>query len=255
MTTLRSWNMKNTAMLVTLATLAIWPLRSPAQSAPVFQPTPEPSLTLQADGVVERAPDQAKLSVQIVTNDDNATVSSSRNNDIYNAMKAKLGALALSSDAIRTLSYNVQFIPHPPRGLPPEQQQPRYGYVTTRAVQITSSPIENIGKVVDAATSAGVTDVGNITFDLKDRKSAYDAALASAMGDVRKQAAVIASAGGFTLVRIRDVSVGSPFVPGVTADRFAVTARAAPMPATPTEIEPSGPIRVTAHVSVTYTIR
>jgi uncharacterized protein YggE len=225
-----------------------------AQPATVYAaPPPESTLTLQGDGLVNRAPDVAKLTVQIVTNDDNATVSSSNNNDIYNTLRSRLAAIGIGSDALATSSYNVVFVPHPPRGLPPEQQQPRYGYITTRFLTVTVSPIENLGKVMDAATAAGVTTVGNISFSLKDRKSVYTAALGAAMQDVGQSAQAVATAGGFTIVRIRSVVVGYTYVPlEVSAAPMMRMAAVAP---TPTDIQPNGPIAVTAHVTVTYLIK
>jgi len=249
----RYWSMKHIIASLVLAASLCAP--AIAQPTTVYAaPPPESTLTLQGDGLVTRAPDVAKLNVQIVSNDDNATLSSSKNNDIFNALKAGLAGIGLAPSDLATTSYNVVFVPHPPRGLPPEQQQPRYGYITTRSLTVTVSPIENTGKVIDAATAAGVTSVGNISFSLRDQKSAYTAALGTAMLDVRQSAGAVASAGGFTIVGIRSVVVGYSYVPlqAAPAPMLRVSAAVA---GTPTEIAPNGPISVTAHVTVTYLIK
>jgi uncharacterized protein YggE len=238
----------------TLALFAALTLAPNAASAalPVAPPTAaEATLNVQGDGVVERAPDVARLFVQIVTNDDSATISTSKNNDIYNKLQAALAPLGVSGDALGTSGYNVVFIPHPPAGLPPAQQQPRYGYVTTRALSMTIANLANVGKVIDAATSAGVTSVGSVSFDLKDRKSAYRAALGVAMQDARASAQAVATGGGVTLARIRSITVGYQYVPLVQAGMM----RAAAAPATPTDVQPGGPISVSAHVDVTFAIK
>jgi hypothetical protein len=226
------------------------------EPTPAPAPTPPVTLSLSGDGLIERTPDLARLSVSIITNDDAASISSSKNNDIYNAFKARSAGLGLASDAMRTTNYNVVFVPHPPRGLPPEEQQPRYGYVTTRTLTITISPIENIGQVVDAATSAGVTTVGAITFDLKDRKAAYKAALEAAMNDVKQTAALLAATGGFTIGKIQAINVNGniPLV-RTTLQEIGRVSAASMAPMTPTQIEPNGPIEVSAHVNVTYVIK
>jgi uncharacterized protein YggE len=227
------------------------------EPTPAPAPTPPVTLALSGDGLVERAPDLARLFVTIVTNDDAASASSSKNNDVYNAFKARTAGLGLAADAIRTTGYNVVFVPHPPRGLPPEQQQPRYGYVTTRSIIVTVTPIENIGQAVDAATAAGVTNVGAITFDLKDRKSAYKAALEAAMNDVKQTAALLAATGGFTIGKIQSINVNGN-VPLQTIGAVRAFSRAPSSdaaPTTPTDIQPGGPISVSAHVNVTYVIK
>jgi len=237
--------------LIASALLTVLTL-SPAFAQPVIKSvSQDATLNVQGDGVVERAPDVARLSIQIVTNDDSATLSTSKNNDIYNRLQASLAPLGLTGDAVRTTAYGVVFVPHPPAGLPPAQQQPRYGYVTTRALVVTISNLPTVGKVIDAATSAGVTNVGNVSFDLKDRKSVYRAALAVAMEDARQSAQAVATAGGFALVRIHTVTVGYQYIPLMQI----ASVRAAASPPTPTDIQPGGPISVSAHVDVTYTIK
>ncbi|MFY9779220.1 MAG: SIMPL domain-containing protein [Candidatus Baltobacteraceae bacterium] len=236
--------------------LAALPAAALAQAAQAYPPhAEEPTLSVGGLGVIDRSPDEATVTVQIVTDDDNAANSAGKNNAIYNALKAKALGLGLSADAVRTTYYNVAFIPYPPKNLPPEQRQPRYGYVTTRSLTLAVTPIENAGKVVDAATAAGATSIGGVSFGLKDRRGAYLAALAAAMNDAKAQASAIAAAGGFSIVRIHSVNAGqyaAPLAVGATALMRA----AAPAPTQPpTEIEPGGPIEITARLSVVYDIR
>jgi len=238
-----------------LACLAFAALPLAAAAQPAGNPTePLPSLTVPGEGEVERSPDVAHVSVQIITTDDNAAASAGKNTTIYDALKAKLGPLALASDAIRTTYFNVQYIPYPPKTLPPEQRQARYGYVTTRGLQIAVAPIEAAGKVVDAATAAGVTDVGGVTYDLRDRRAAYREALGAAMQDARRNAEALAAAGDFHLVRIRSVSTG--FAPIRVGTNLAMTARGAPEAAPPpTDLGSAGPIVISTNVTLVYDIR
>ena len=222
-----------------------------AQSAPA---PVESTLQVPGNGTVERSADQARVNVTIVTNDDNASRSAGKNTDIYNALKSRAAALGVRSDDVRTTSYNVTFVPPAPKNLAPEQRAPRYGYVTTRNVSILVTPLENVGKIVDAATASGATDIGNVGFELKDPHAAYVAALGAAMADAKRTAATLESAGGFHIVRIRRIEVGSDFTPRpleLSVMRAAPMAAAAP----PTEIGPNGPIVATARITVTYEIR
>lgn len=227
----------------------------PAAAAAETLPPSEPTLSVAGEGAVERSPDVARVAVTIVTSDDVAARSTGKNTDIYNALRARAATLGVAGDALRTTFFNVQFVPHPPRNVPPEQVQPRYGYVTSRSVSLTVAPLENAGKIVDAATAAGVTDIGNVEFDLRDRKGAYRQALAAALEDARANATALAGAGGFRLVRIKNVS-SDAYVP-VRPGGEAMTMRAvAPASApAPTEIQPGGPISIAARVNATYDIR
>jgi len=242
--------MKVSPTLALFAALTLAPNAANAALPAAPAAPAEATLSVQGDGVVELAPDIARLSIQIVTNDDSATVSTSKNNDIYNRLQSALAPLGLSGNAIRTAAFNVVFIPHPPAGLPPAQQQPRYGYVTTRSLALTIVNLPTVGQVIDAATGAGVTSVGGVSFDLKDRKAAYRAALGVAMQDARASAQAVATAGGVTLARVRSITVGYQYVPLVQTAMLRAAA-----PATPTDIQPGGPISVSAHVDVTFAIK
>jgi uncharacterized protein len=234
--------------------LAMLPLGVGAQANTVVlqQPT-ESTIVVTGEGLVSKSPDEAKVSVQIVTDDNDAATSSSKNNAIYNALKSRLATLPLAGDALRTMGYDVEFIPYPPKNLPPEERQPRYGYVTTRSLSITVSPLELAGKVIDAATAAGVTSVGDVDFDLKDRRAVYAAALSAATADAKRDAEAIASAAGVQLVRVRSITTEYNFAPAATPLMLRAQAAMA-APQTPTQIDTGGPIDVTAHVTVTYAI-
>ncbi|HMD01421.1 MAG TPA: SIMPL domain-containing protein, partial [Candidatus Baltobacteraceae bacterium] len=213
----------------------------------------ESTITVTGTGSISRTPDQASINLQIVTSDDVATTSTSKNNDIYNALQSKLAALGVPSSSIKTQWFNVQFVPHPPKDLPVQQRQARYGYITTRALLVDVAPIENVGKAIDAANAAGVSDISNVTFGLKDRRGAYLSALSAAVDDARAQANALANASGMRIVRVRNITTGSEVRPMLQAR--ALSMAAAPSPPTPTEIEPSGPIETTATVTISYQVQ
>ncbi len=213
-------------------------------------------LAVDGTATVDRAPDEARVGVTIISNDEVASQSTGDNTKTYDALVARAAKLGIARDAVRTTFYNVQFIPPPPKGLPPEQRQPRYGYITTRSLSITVTPLELVGKVIDAATAVGVDQVGDVSFDLRDRQSAYAAALVAAMNDARRTATTLAAAGGLHLGRICTISAGSQAAPirPLGFDGVLRSVAAAPTPP-PTDIQPNGPISVTAQLRVTYDLR
>ena len=233
------------ALALVLAALPV-AARSQTTAAPG-----SPVMTVGGDGVVTRSPDRARVGVDIVTNDDAATRSGGRNTAIYNAFVARLATIGVAASDVGTTSYNVAFVPYPPKDLPAAERQPRYGYITTRSLSVLVTPIDNAGKVVDAATAVGVTQIGDVTFELKDRHGAYLAALAAAMNDAKSTAAALAEAGNFHVLRIRRIDAGAESPGPIPLMRRAPTAMAAEAPTT---IAPNGPIEVTAHLTVTYDI-
>src|SRR5260370_39853875 len=101
-------------------TLPLPPPRPPMPMHMMMMQPPESTLTITGEGKASKAPDEAMLSVQIITDDANATRSSSKNNDIYNALKAHLSFPECKSCEIHDASYGIEYIPYPAKNMPPE---------------------------------------------------------------------------------------------------------------------------------------
>jgi uncharacterized protein YggE len=214
--------------------------------AAAAQPTPlRPTLTVAGQGSVARAPDQAVVSVDIVTNDDSAAVATSQNNAAYNALRTRLATLGLGDAALKTRSYNVRFVPKP--DATSTFKPPVTGYVVTRSIDVTQNDVNAVGKTVDAAVAAGVAGVNGIAFTLRDRRALYAQALAAAMRDAEAQAGALADAAHMRLAGIRTISAAPS---DISPQPLRQVSRMAAAPV-PTEIQPSD-VEVRASITVTY---
>ena len=232
-------------LLSLLAALAIV-----APAAALAQDASAPAtLTVEGQGSITRTPEVAEISVGITTNDPSATAAQSANNAAYEKVKDALAKAGVSGDAVKTTSYGMNYNP-PPAPEPGAARSPvrsgeRYGYVVSRYLSVTAAP-DKVGTVVDAASASGATDVGGISFGLRDKRAAWNAALAAAVADADAQARALAATGRFHIVRLKAIQSGSaPYVPGpMVAMKMASPA---------TDIQPSD-VAVTASVTVTYVI-
>jgi uncharacterized protein YggE len=238
--------MKTLARLAAIA-LAALPLAAPAQTmTTISQPS---EITVSATGVASRPPDQANFNVSIVTVDDVAATSTSKNNAIYNELRAKLGAVGVPGSSIKTHGFNVFFVPRPTG--PVTNDMRRFGYTTNRSIAIATG-VDGVGKAIDAAVAAGATDISNVQFSLKDRKAAYNEALAAAIADAKSQATVLAQAAGVRIIRIHSISSGS--VQSRLLQTIAQVRTTASF-SVPTDVSPDGPVDITATVTVSYLIQ
>jgi len=242
--------MQITKIAGVLVLAAAWTV-NPAQAA-TPDGAPESTLTVTGQGVISRAPDQAVLSVSIVTNDDNASRALSDNNAHYATLVAKIGAAGIAANAIRTTGLNTSFNPRPEQVNP--QYAARYGYVVSRYVQLTVNILDTTGAVIDAAASAGATTIGGVTYGFRDSRAVERAALAAAVSDASEQARAVAEAAHVRIVRILHIGDNtSPIVrPLVTMDSTLSLARAAPA-LIPTTLPPSN-LDVHASIAITYII-
>jgi uncharacterized protein YggE len=208
------------------------------------------TITVVGEGRISRAPDLATVAVTSVTNDDNATRALSENNRRYAALVAKLGAIGVGASDITSTSVQSYFDPRP-SGAAANAPGQLYGYVVNRSAQISVTALLQTGAVVDAATAAGATQIGGVSFGIRDRRAAERAALAAAVADASAQAQAIASAAHVQIVRVLQLST-QPGTGRVVPLAMSM-ARTAEAPV-PTTISPSD-LDVTSTITVTYEIR
>jgi uncharacterized protein YggE len=221
---------------------------SPALAQAPAPARPAAQIQVSGQGSVDRMPDQALVSFSVVTNDDVAARATSANNTIYTALLARLNGLGIQPAAVKTTGYYLTYNPRPAQ--PNPQYQQRYGYVVTRSVSVTSDRTDQAGAIVDAGVAAGITNVGGISFGLRDDRAAYRTALAAAVADAASQAETLAAAARVRIVRVLTISAGSYAPVPRVLSLGRVTAAPAPMP---TDVLPSD-LTVRASVTVTYEV-
>jgi hypothetical protein len=124
-------------------------------------------------------------------------------------------------------------------------QAPRVtGYEATNQVTVTTQDLAHLGQLVDAATGAGATNVGAISFGLKNRGSAANYARMAAVKDLDDKAQIFADAAGYHIRRLVNLTEAAALAPGPRPMMAMVAGRAEPT--TPVE---SGQIVVSVDVT------
>ncbi len=207
-------------------------------------------ITVTGQGASTAMPDMATETFTISTNADSAARATADNNERYNRLLNALESLGIAHSDIRTTSYNVNYTPPPTpqAGVPLPPFRERSGYFVYRGITVTLHQLPLVGKAIDAAIGAGVTDIGGVAYGVSDRKGQQQRALRAAVTDARSQAEAMAAAAGVHITRIRTMQQGyAAPIPLVRA--MAVPAPVAAPP--PTQIEPSS-IETQATVTITY---
>jgi uncharacterized protein YggE len=213
------------------------------------------TITVNGEGTINRAPDTATITLGIVTSNAVAQTATTDNNSRFNDLRNRLHDIGIADAAIRTLSYNVNDYMPQPMGVsqsmrPVPYQTPATGYTVNRQVEITLQNLDLVGRVVDQAVAANVSDVYNVGFSVSNYRALYAQALKEAVLDAQAQAKAMASAASMHVVRITAMQSG-----GYYPRPMMMRAVAAPAPAQiPTEIAPPGPLDVQANVTITYVI-
>lgn len=234
-------------VVVAVIALATVQLASPTGEMTLVQSDNEHSISVQGSSTITSDPDEVSFSVGVQTQASDAVDAQQENSDKMDAIKTALFAAGLSVDEIQSSSYSVS---------------PDYdwsgsarritGYTASHTLQIKTSKINEVGKLLDAATNSGANNMGSIYFGLSDAKEEglRKQALGQAVDVAKGKAQALASAAGVGLGQTIYITEGSS-TSYQTNIAYAMD-EAAPR-AGGTSIEP-GSVDLTASVTVTYAI-
>ena len=200
------------------------------------------------EGKTTAAPDVVTITLGVETRNVSASAAAAENAKLMNSTINALLSAGLNKKDIQTSQYSLttQTEDNPvPASATRNKTPPEF--VATNQVTAKMNVTENIGKVLDAATAAGSNSVMGISFDLRDPKPQMDKALANAVNDSRRKAAIMAATAGVKLGKILELSEGYGYTSS-NAPRAAYSVAEATTPVLPGEME------ITASVTLTYEI-
>ena len=203
------------------------------------------SIQVTGEAVLQATPDQAELEFGVVSQ---ARSSEAAATETARKLDAMLAALrqALGPEAqIKTTHYTLS----PDYHYPPQGRPTITSYTATNTVQVKTTDLKQVGKLIDIATGSGANTIQALRFTLKDESAAQAQALRQAATQAQAKAAALAAALDVRVMRILSAEEGStPIRPIYTAmEKHSMTADIS------TPIEP-GALEVRATVRLTVEI-
>lgn len=172
-------------------------------SAQMMMPPP-PTISVNARGEVQLAPDRARVQVGVETQGRTAAIASQENNRKQTAILGAIRALGVPAAQIKTLNYSV---------MPVQRYDDKLrrvvidGYTVSNIVQVETEKLDLAGQIIDAGLSNGANRVAGLDFYAKDRSKAQDEALALAVASARRQADVAAKAAGGQIAELIELGI------------------------------------------------
>ncbi len=197
-------------------------------------------ISITGTASIDATPDLATVNAGVEstapTARDALTANSRKMNAVFDAIKA----LGIEDRDVGTSNFNIsQHWRHGPDGSKPD------GYRVSNQVSLRLRDVSRVGEVLDALTTAGVNQAGNIRFEVENADTLLDDARAEAVAKARKRAELYAAAAGVSLGKVMSISEGG-FRPGPQPQYAAMEARMASAP-------PIAPGEQKLSVSVTLT--
>jgi uncharacterized protein YggE len=210
---------------------------SEAQTAQV------PFIRATGTGTVSVQPDQAMVSIGVTTQAQTAADASAQNASQVAAVLAQLKTVLGAGGEIKTINYslNPNYV-YPQGGVPTLT-----GFTANNTVQVTTSDLAGIGKVIDAAAQAGANRIDGLQFTLKDSEPPRRDALKAASIQARAHADSVAAGLGVRTGAVVAAQEGGSSPTPILAGAVSLT------PSTPTPVQ-TGPLTIQATVTADFAI-
>lgn len=177
-------------------------------------------LAVVGEGKVDVVPDSASVDIGVIVNDA-ATVEEAQNNlnNINNRVVEALVGLKIDKKDIKTSNYSVN-----PNYIYPEGGRSSIsGYNGNVNITVKVKDVENLAKVIEAATKAGANNIFGTNYTVENPEKYREEAREKAIANARAQAEKLASTLGIRLGKIVNVVESSPDSPIYFSDKMAVS--------------------------------
>ena len=179
-------------------------LAAPASHAQQPATPTEPVVITSGEGLVQAVPDRAWIMISAESRASTAREAQKRNADAMNPVLAKLKSAGIAAEAIKTVSYDVQYEWDFVNG-----KRVGRGYVARNTIEVRVDNVDRVGEYLEMAVESGATSLGGVRFDLKDRAKLEREALRLAVADARAKADAAAAGAGRTVERVIRVEENS----------------------------------------------
>lgn len=151
-------------------------------------------------------PDQAKIDFAVVTQAATAHEAASTNADQSGNLMTQLRSLLGAQADIKTVNYSLTPIYSNPR----DGSNPALtGYTAMNTIEVTTTQLPAVGRVIDTAIAAGANRVQGLRFGLRDEEPARGQALRAAALQAKAHADAMAAGLGLKTGAVHSIEEGA----------------------------------------------
>lgn len=165
------------------------------------------TISVTGVGEITVEPDICRLVLGVEGEANTAALAQAAVTKAMNAVIAKLRALGLREQDIKTVSFNIYPVYDPGSKERPASLEP-IGYRAAHRLQITVRDLAKVARVIDDSIQAGATTADDITYAVEETTELRTQALTKAVQQARSKADAIANAAGVNIVEIKTIQEG-----------------------------------------------
>ncbi len=204
-------------------------------------------VTVGGNSIVQAQPDTAIVQIAVVTQNKSALEAQEENARRTEAVVRAVREAAGAGAEVKTSGYSLQ-----PQRVYRQNEPPTItGFEARNSVLVTLSDLNRVGRIIDAASTAGANSIDNLHFTLRRDQPVRQQALVDATREALAKAQAIAQALGGRVTRIVEVQEAGTVRPLPVQEArgdFALRAQSA---STPIEV---GSLDITSQVHLTVEI-
>ena len=190
----------------------VTPNADPIQTTHPNSIQPETTLSISAEGSVNREPDIAFLNAGVQTQGDTAQAAMSANSTAMNGVFEALTAANVDRKDMQASNFSLQ--PQYDYSSRSNGNPPRLtGYQVSNQLTVRVRDLDNLGQTMDALVSAGGNTFSSLRFALEDDRAAKNAARDIAMKEAISRAELYAAASGYEVARVVTISESGGYNP------------------------------------------
>jgi len=231
-------------------------------------------IQVSGEGKAYLKPDVAMISFGVTSEATKSQDAVNKNNEKMNAVIAAIKSLGVEGKDIQTTLYNLtplyDYPVYPVKGsagsMAPARDSvgvssasPIYvqggrvlsGYSLEQQVSVKIRNFDNINAILDKATFAGATNVGQLSFTVDDPEMARSQAREEAIKNAKEKLAIIAKQSGLRVGKLVNVSEGYNNYP---QPMYASMAKDAGVESTAPQIQ-TGQMEISSSITLTYQVK
>ena len=212
------------------------------------QPAP-PVLTVSAQGSASAAPDNAVVTLGVVSEGETAQAALTANAKDMNAVVDTVTGAGIDKKDIATSGLYVEPV-YSDASKSPDGQSKITGYRVTNQLTVRIRAIDTSGALLDKVITAGANRVNGVSFEISDSKALADKAIQAAILEAKRRAELMAEAAGVKLGAIQSINAGEGGGPPVFR---AMAMKTDAMPPAPSPVM-GGTQEVNASATIVYAI-
>lgn len=203
-----------------------------------------PILSVSGSGMVQGAPDQAAITLGVVTQAETAAEAQQENAVKATEIRNALTALGIEDSDIKTEEYNFR-----PEYSREGVERVVVGYTASNTMRVRVRNVAVVGDVVDSVLTNGANTIHSLDFSIRDTDELRKRALESAVKDARSKADAIAHALGKSIVGVHHVTENTGMFQPRQSNTMMMKSMDMAMESTPID---AGTLSLTADVHIEF---